>query len=115
VVSRSVFATLPACTRLAGVDRYETAAKVADYAAKKGLSYAYVGLTTGVAFPDALAGGVLAAHAPGMMLMTPPTSLPEVMRVRLVAHRTVTAHLQAYGGTGAVSDAVLHAAEDALR
>ncbi len=115
VVSNGVASKLPSCTRIAGATRYDTAARVADYAAKKGLSYAYVGLTTGETFPDALAGGVFAAHVPGMMLITPPDDLPGAMWARLVAHRTVTAHLQAYGSTGAVSDEVLRNAENALR
>ncbi len=114
-VGSPVLASLPAPSRIAGSDRYDTAARLGDLAEAKGLSYAYVGLSVGSAYPDALAGGVLAASRNGVMLLTRGTSLSPQTRDRLARHRTVTTHLQAYGSSRSLSDGVLRAAEDALR
>jgi putative cell wall-binding protein len=60
-------------TRLAGTDRYDTAAKVAD-AAFPGATAAY--LASGVTFADALAGGPVAGLRGEPLLLAAPTCVP---------------------------------------
>jgi putative cell wall-binding protein len=115
VVSDDVEDALPGPVRIAGADRYDTAARVARWAESAGsLSFRYVGLATGLDFPDALAGGTLAADRGGMLLLTRPTALADPTRRLLVEHRTVTATLDAYGSTGVIPDAVFRQAREAL-
>jgi putative cell wall-binding protein len=114
-VSAQVAGTFPKPTRVAGSTRYDTSAAIADLAESKTLTFGYVSLAAGTSFPDALAGGVLAARGWGTMLLTPPDSLATPMRYRLQRHRTVTTHLQALGSTSALSDAALWQGTDALR
>lgn len=66
----------PVATRVSGTDRYETALAVA----KQFSGTSRVGLATGLAFPDALAGAVHISHfppgtGPGPLLLTPPDQL----------------------------------------
>jgi putative cell wall-binding protein len=59
-------------TRLAGANRYDTAFEVAEYGmAQCGLGVAGVAIATGVNFPDALAGGVMASRGGTVLLLTP--------------------------------------------
>ena len=102
--------------RLAGADRYATAAAVSRSAFGAGVPVAYV--ATGASYPDALAGGPAAARAGGPMLLTMRTELPaatatELTRLRpakivilggtSVVSTTVANRLASYATTGAVS------------
>lgn len=88
-------------TRLAGSDRYTTAAEIAT-SAFPGPPVVYV--ATGSRFPDALTGGVPAALERGPILLTGATELPaataEALR-QLTPDRIVV-----LGGPAAVSDQV---------
>jgi len=89
-------------TRLWGSNRYATAVAISKSHFSPGVPVAYI--ATGENFPDALAGGPLAARAGGPVLLATPTSLPSATRTelaRLRPHRIVI-----LGGSGAVSDAV---------
>jgi putative cell wall-binding protein len=103
------FTTLTAdgITRLAGDDRYETAATIAlNRFDPADVSTVY--LATGTNFPDALAGGPLAAANDSPVLLVQPTTLPDV-----VADALATLHpseVVALGGEVAVGQAVLDAA-----
>jgi SpoIID/LytB domain protein len=91
-------------TRLAGSNRYATAAAVAARY-PSGLEVVYV--ASGIAFPDALAGAARAAYNDGPLLLTHPTSLPSATReamVRLNPNRVVV-----LGGENSVSDSVAQA------
>lgn len=93
--------------RLAGADRYATAALVAEYAVDQaGRSWDRVGITTGADFPDALAGGVLQAKAGSVMLLTPATTLGQDARAAIVANKAEIRTVTFLGGTGAVSEDV---------
>jgi spore germination protein YaaH/putative cell wall-binding protein len=94
-----------ALARLAGADRYATAAAVSQAAFAPGVPVAYV--ATGTAFPDALAAGPPAALAGGPVLLTGPASLPPATAVEL--GRLLPARIVVLGGAGAVSDGVLAA------
>lgn len=71
---------------LAGVDRYDTCAKVVDYAVSLGLSYAEIGMATGEKFPDALAAGPYLARNGGVLLLTKAGGLPSPISQVLLAH-----------------------------
>jgi hypothetical protein len=91
----------PAITRLAGSDRYATAAAISA-------AYAQVGNTvyiaSGATAADALAAGPAATYAYGSLLLTAPTSLPAATIAELVRIRPTS--IVVLGGTGAVSTGV---------
>ena len=66
------------CTRLAGNDRYETAAAIALATFPNGTET--VLLATGEKFPDALAGNFLAGNRNAPILLTTQAALPAVTR-----------------------------------
>lgn len=90
-----------AVKRLAGADRYETSALVADTAAAQGAGS--VVLATGADFPDALTGGPLAVSLRAPLLLVQPTCAPGpvVDEVKKLGATTSTV----LGGTRSVSDA----------
>ena len=92
-----------ATVRLAGADRYATAAAIANDAFAPGIDVAYV--ATGTAFPDALAGAAVAGakHAPVLLVL--PNGIPAATAAaiaRLKPNRIVVV-----GGPASVSDAVV--------
>ncbi len=59
-------------TQIGGLDRYDTSAKVSDYAVAKGWAQmSYTGIATGENFPDALTGGAALGSENGVLLLTP--------------------------------------------
>ena len=96
----------PTVERLAGPDRYGTAVAVARDAFPDGADE--VLLATGASFPDALAGGPLAARLSAPVLLTEPHRLPGDVADELsrLSPRRVTV----LGGPSAVSDDVAAAA-----
>jgi len=62
-------------TRVAGADRYATAAAVSRSSQPVGVPVAYI--ATGTGFPDALGAGPAAARQGGPLLLTAPGSLPK--------------------------------------
>jgi glucose/arabinose dehydrogenase/putative cell wall-binding protein len=109
-VSNAVLAALDpytagTVTRLAGVDRYATAAAVSAATFAPGVAAAFV--ATGTDFADALAGGPAAAHFGGPLLLTRPNALPATIASELA--RLKPARIYVLGGTAAVSSAVLSA------
>lgn len=93
-------------TRLAGADRYETAAAISRYGFPAGATVAY--LATGANFPDALAGGVLAARTGGPILLVRRDEIPAATAAELT--RLHPERVVILGGPGVVSDAVANAA-----
>ncbi|MFA4840869.1 MAG: cell wall-binding repeat-containing protein, partial [Agrococcus sp.] len=76
--------SLPASERIAGSDRYETAALVSQRAFPDGADIAY--LVTGEGFADGLSAGPAAAHEGGPVLLSrwaalPPATLAELDRL----------------------------------
>lgn len=85
--------------RLAGVDRYATSAAIAeDY----GVNLT-VAVTTGLDFPDALAGGAALGRYGVPIVLTRPTLLEAPARGVLEAHADTIEDVFFLGGTGAVS------------
>lgn len=89
-------------TRLAGADRFATAAAVSAATFSPGVADVYI--ATGMAFPDALTGAALGAFNGGPVLLTTGADLPQVTRDELT--RLKPARIVIVGGTSVVSDAV---------
>ena len=98
-------------TPLVGSDRYDTATRVARafFPAPSA-----VGVASGLAFPDALGGGVHAAahHAP--LLLVPPDQVPAGVATYLSSLQPGSPHGYVYGGTTAVYDSTAAALASAL-
>jgi putative cell wall-binding protein len=112
-VSESVKATLEAdlgaanVTRLAGDSRYATAVAISAYGVEHaGLSWDRVGIATGQAYPDALAGGVLQGEAGSVMLLTRTASLSPETQSALGTNKAAITTVTYFGGDLAVSQAV---------
>ena len=76
-------ATVAPVTRLSGVNRFATSARIAEYGYGKGADTAF--LATGSSFPDALAGASAAGRLRAPVLLTQPGAVPPVVRQRLDA------------------------------
>jgi putative cell wall-binding protein len=101
VVSPKNFKGLPSPSRLAGEDRYATAATVLQVYPPEGK---LVFLATGEDFPDALTGGVVAAMNNSRILLISPTgpSMKEQLVLQAWSGRTPLV----FGGPGVVSEEV---------
>ncbi|HET8586679.1 MAG TPA: cell wall-binding repeat-containing protein, partial [Candidatus Limnocylindria bacterium] len=107
VVGEAVAATAaklaPTVTRLAGRDRYATAAAVSAATFQPGIPVVY--LATGLNFPDALGGGAAAARGGGTVLLVSTASIPSSTAAEL--SRLRPARIVILGSSGVVSDTVL--------
>jgi putative cell wall-binding protein len=97
------YATSRQVTRIAGDNRYATAARVSADAFSRGVGVAYV--ATGANFPDALAGVAAAGSGGGPVLLTRPGEIPAETASELA--RLDPARIVVLGGSSVVSDAVL--------
>ncbi len=97
----------PAIERLAGSDRFATAAAISAASFAPGVPVAYV--ATGMNFPDALAAGAAAADRGGPVLLVTSSGLPASTASELGRLRPQSIKL--IGGSSVVSDGVM----DALR
>ena len=89
--------------RIAGTDRYATAAAISRSQFGAGASTVFV--ATGASFPDALAGAPAAAKAKAPVLLTARYDLPSATRTEL--DRLNPTRIVVLGGGGVVSDAVV--------
>lgn len=89
--------------RLAGGDRYATAAAISAATFSPGVDGLVV--ATGTTFADALAGAAAAARVGGPLLLVTSTSVPSATAAEL--QRLDPQHVYVLGGPGAVSDAVM--------
>lgn len=88
--------------RIAGADRYATAAAISQEAFELGAFRAYV--ATGLNFPDALAGAAVAGWRDGPVLLVPGTSLPTATSAEITRLGAKTVII--LGGLGVVSQSV---------
>ena len=95
-------------TRIAGADRYATAAAISSVSYNPGVQVAYI--ATGTGFADALAGAPVAGRDAGPLLLVPGTSIPASVAAEL--SRLAPGRIVVLGGSGAVS-ADVQAALDA--
>ncbi|NHZ70762.1 MAG: hypothetical protein GWP18_03890 [Proteobacteria bacterium] len=94
--------TTGSVTRLAGNDRFSTAAAISKSMFDPGVPVAYV--STGFSFPDALAGGPVAGLNKGPILLTAPDSLPGPTKNELA--RLNPKRIVILGGSAAVNSSV---------
>jgi glucose/arabinose dehydrogenase/putative cell wall-binding protein len=87
--------------RIAGNDRYETAAKISESFFQPGVAYAYI--ATGESFADALAAGAAAVDRGAVLLVTR-NAIPQSTAEEL--QRLDPQEIIVVGGTGAVADSV---------
>jgi putative cell wall-binding protein len=100
-------------TRRGGLNRYATAAMVAEWGIAHGMQWNGVGLATGENFPDALAAGPMLATNKSVLLLTRPTALPGETYTKLSANKASIASMFIFGDTNAVSATVEAAAKAA--
>jgi putative cell wall-binding protein len=93
---------VPATSRIAGANRYDTAAQLVAQAFPTTASLVLV--ATGANFPDALAASAAAANANAPLLLVSPTNIPAATRAQLT--RLQPQRIVIVGGTAAVSTAV---------
>ena len=100
-------------TRLAGTDRYDTSAKVAEhfYPHSGSANTSMVTLATGTTFADGLAGAVLAAHNDAPVLLVQPSDLPAPIWSYLEHRASAISSGFIFGGTAAISRAVQNVAQ----
>jgi putative cell wall-binding protein len=87
--------------RWAGADRFATAAAVSAHSFAAGVPVAFI--ASGMSFPDALAGGPVAAVEGGPVLLVKPDSVPLATAVELARLRP--GRIVVLGGPGAVGAA----------
>ena len=91
--------------RIAGANRYDTAAQFAMYSADMGWAqFSYVGVATGTSFADALAGGSAIGHEGGVMLLTTPEWLSPETGDTLWMYASEIEKVDVFGGPKSVSD-----------
>jgi putative cell wall-binding protein len=102
--------------RKQGGNRYATANAVATFGVEQaGLAWNKMALTTGLNFPDALAGGVLQGRSGSVMLLTPPAALDSGVAQLLSAKAGLIDEVRYLGGTGSVSQNVRNSVAALLR
>ena len=99
--------------RIGGINRYDTAARVAEYGWGICMRWNGVGLATGLNFPDALAAGPMLATNSGVLLLTRPDLLSGEAKAKLTANAASISSMFIFGDTNAVSLTVENAAKAA--
>jgi putative cell wall-binding protein len=95
----------PGATPIAGIDRYDTAVKVAERLFPNPV---VAGVANGEAFPDGLSGGAMMGKVQGPLLLVKPAGdLVPVVDAYLRANALTIATLNVFGGANAVSDFVI--------
>lgn len=92
-------------SRIAGTDRYSTAAKISKETFPNGASTVFI--ANGLSFPDALSAGPAAALFDGPLLLTDPRALPTAVTAELI--RLQPDRVIIVGGASVVSAAVANA------
>jgi putative cell wall-binding protein len=94
--------TTGSVTRIAGADRYATAAAISQAAFPSGSDLVYV--ATGDNYPDALAAGAAAAYRKAPVLLVRANAIPAATAAELL--RLDPSRIVIAGGTGVISAAV---------
>lgn len=114
-VENEVKTTGATTERVQGINRYETASLLADFAQTKlaPWSNSAIDLANGLNPADALAGGPVSGKATRSILLTAPTALSKATSDWLTKSSPTLTSGRVFGGTVAVSESVLNAAEAA--
>ncbi|HET6380440.1 MAG TPA: S8 family serine peptidase [candidate division Zixibacteria bacterium] len=102
VDARAAVVSRPDVIRLAGLDRYATSAAISSATFVPGVPQVFI--ATGENFPDALAGGAVAAQYGSPLLLVKRTSIPPVVLDEI--ERLKPVQIFVLGGTGAVAESV---------
>ena len=114
--------SVPTVERVAGLNRYDTSARVATLARNEGMSPATTWLATGRSFPDALAAAPVAgstapamAEDAGVLLLIDGLNLNNAADSRqwLQTNAASIDRVRAVGGSAVITSATLQAARDA--
>jgi len=90
--------------RIDGADRYETAAKVAEFGVgEMGMDWDGVAIATGETFADALAGGAAQGADASVMLLTQKNTLPASTEAALSDNAGDIGFISFFGGPSAIS------------
>jgi putative cell wall-binding protein len=89
--------------RIAGTNRYATAAAVAQYASSVGMGWDGVGLATGESFADALSAGPALGVKNDVMLLTSSAKLAADAATALNANKAAIVRCAFFGGPSALS------------
>ncbi len=101
--------------RISGGTRYETSLATARWGVESGgMFWDGVALTTGLSFPDAIAGGPLQGRSASVTLLTDPKTLGVSAFDTLRENRYLIGELRFLGGESALSEDVRARAETAL-
>ncbi|GEM_PF-2002042 len=104
VISGTVFAQLPGAQRIAGNNRYSTGIALAEEFMPVSTKVAC--LATGLNFPDAIAGGVLAAKIDtGVILVQGNLSVPNQVVLDFMSGQLIDT-IQLFGGTSVINPAM---------
>ncbi len=103
-------------SRIAGGDRFGTAAEVAKFGVSQlGLTFDGVGIATGMNFPDALGAGPALGEMGTVLLLAKPAGLPSSTRTVLQANRDSISKVHFFGGTGAIPTSVRNEVKGLLK
>lgn len=101
--------------RWGGATRYDTAAIIAQNGiTNTWATGAYIGVATGLNFPDALVGGCAAGANSGVLLLTKPAALSPEAETCVTNNRRYDTDIRVYGGSDVVSDVVYTRLESML-
>lgn len=101
--------------RLAGADRYSTAATIARHGTKLGMTWADCGLASGATFADALSGGAAQGAQGKVLLLTYPTVLSNGTRDEIERSGASIGSMRVFGGINSVTYPVRQDVADMLR
>jgi hypothetical protein len=102
--------------RQGGATRYDTQMMVSGYAILQGWGDPnYVGISSGLNFPDALAGSAVVGANHGVALLTRPTSLPHETATFITAHKGEIGRVVVFGDSSMISDSVRSAIQTLLQ
>ena len=111
----TVLAAGIAASRIDGENRYETAAKVAEYGVDEaGMSWDGLGIARGDGFADALVGGAALGHHGSVMLLVTGSDVPGAAETALTAQAGAVEEVRFFGGLTALPQAVRDAVLEAL-
>jgi hypothetical protein len=104
----AVTAIIPATMRHSGANRFATAIAAAEFFYTGQLAPMSFGLANGLNFPDSLTGGAHSGKLNRPLVLARPTTVPTETSDWVVKHQDTLDTGTVYGGTAAISDAVMN-------
>jgi putative cell wall-binding protein len=115
VLVQAALTTRGTVTRAAGVTRYDTALVFSEYALNRDWASAnFLGLASGVNFPDALGGGALCGRSDGVMLLANGQILGPSAGAFVRSYDFMIDDTVAYGGSFAMAEPILQECRDVI-